>query len=137
MCVCVKHGCPRRQQSKNMAKIAKSYILTTHHPKEHVISVKCEDPIYELTVQVWLLYHHPNFKYCTLIVRGTDIQSDDPITRCPRRTFQAGGIKTTRFQYISIVYLFHVKSVCFVHHVNSICEETSTKMNKKTSTKIY
>ena len=23
----------------------------------------------------------------------TDGQTDDPITRCPRRTFQAGGIK--------------------------------------------
>ena len=71
--------------------------------------VKCEEPIDELTVQVWLLYDHPNFKYCTLFVSGTELrthrrtdrqtdgqtdgQTDDPITRCPRRTFQAGGIK--------------------------------------------
>ena len=60
--VFVKHGCPRQQQSPNMAKISKSYILTPHHPKGHVMSVKCEEPIDELTVQVWLLYHHPNFK---------------------------------------------------------------------------
>ena len=70
-----------------------------------MMSVKCEEPIDELTVQVWLLYHHPNFKHCTLLVSGTEFrtdgrtngrtdgQTDDPITRCPRWTFQAGGIK--------------------------------------------
>ena len=29
----VKHGCPRRQQSQNKAKISKSYILTLPHPR--------------------------------------------------------------------------------------------------------
>ena len=29
----VKHGCPRRQQSRNMAKIPKSYILAQPHPR--------------------------------------------------------------------------------------------------------
>ena len=29
----VKHGCPRRQQNQNMAKISKSYILTPPHPR--------------------------------------------------------------------------------------------------------
>ena len=43
-----------------------SYILTPTHPQRHVMSVKCEEPIDELTVQVWLLYHHPNFKCHTL-----------------------------------------------------------------------
>ena len=69
------------------------------------MSVKCEEPIDELTVQVWLMYDHPNFKYCTLFVSGmelrtngqtdgrTDEPTDDPNTRCPRGTFQAGGIK--------------------------------------------
>ena len=71
----VKHGCPRRQQSPNMAKISKSYILTPSHPQGHGMSVKCEEPIDELTVQVWLLYHHPNFKYCTLIVSGTELRT--------------------------------------------------------------
>ena len=101
----VKHGCPRRQQSQNMAKISKSYILTPPHPQGHGMSVKCEELIDELTVQVWLLYDHQNFKYCTLFVRGTELQTDrqtdrqtdkqtdDPNTRCPRRTFQARGIK--------------------------------------------
>ena len=74
--VFVKHGCPRRQQSQNMAKISKSYILTPPHPQGQVMSEKCEEPIGELTVQVWLLYHHPNFKYCTLFVSGTELQTN-------------------------------------------------------------
>ena len=36
---------PPGQQSQTMAKISKSYILT----------VKCEQPLNKLTVQVWLL----------------------------------------------------------------------------------
>ena len=91
--VFVKHGCPRGQQRQNMAKISKSYILTP--PQGQVMSEKCEEHVDELTVQVWLLYHHPNFKYCTLFVSGTELQTngqtnrqtneqmDDPITRCP------------------------------------------------------
>ena len=47
-------------------------------------------------VTVWD-YHHPNFKYCTLFVSGTELRTDrrtdDPITRYPQRTFQAGVIK--------------------------------------------
>ena len=95
----VKHGCPRQQQSKYGKNLR--VILTLPHPQGHVMSVKCEEPIDALTVQVWLLYHYPNFKYCTLFESGmelrtdgqTDGQTDDPITRCPRWTFQAGGIK--------------------------------------------
>ena len=70
--VFVKHGCPRQQQSQTMAKISKSYILTLHHPQGHVMSVKCEQPLAELTGPVWLLYDHPNFKYCTLFIRDTE-----------------------------------------------------------------
>ena len=47
------------------------------------------------------MYDHKNFKYCTLFVCRTELrtdgqtdrQTDDPNTICPRRTFQAGGIK--------------------------------------------
>ena len=49
-----------------MAKISKSYILTPPHPQGHVMSVKCEQPLDELKVQVWLLYDPPNFKYIVL-----------------------------------------------------------------------
>ena len=107
----VKHGCPRRQQSQNMAKISKSYILTPPHPQGQVMSVKCEEPIDELTVQVWLLYDHPNFKYCTLFVSGTELRTDrrtDGQTdkRTDRRTirlldapggpFRPGALKTSK-----------------------------------------
>ena len=74
--VFVKHGCPQRQQSKNMAKISRSYILTPPDPQGHVLSVKCEEPIDELTVQVLLLYYHQNLKYCALFVSGTELQTD-------------------------------------------------------------
>ena len=70
--VFVKHGCPRLQQSQNMAKISKSYILTPPHLQGHVVSAKCKEPIDELTIQVWLLYHQPNFRLCTLFVSGTE-----------------------------------------------------------------
>ena len=68
------------------------------------MSVKSEEPIDELTVQVCLLYHHSNFKYYTLFERGMELrtdsqidgQTDDPITRCPWRIFQAGSLKTQR-----------------------------------------
>ena len=70
-CVC-ETKCPRQQQSQNMAKISKSYILTPPHPQGHVLSVNCEEPTDELTVQVWLLYHQQNFKYCTLFLSGME-----------------------------------------------------------------
>ena len=35
----------------------------------HGMSVKYEEPLNELTVQVWLLYHHPNFNYWTVCKR--------------------------------------------------------------------
>ena len=53
------------------------------------MSVKSEEPLDELTVQVWLLYLHPNFNYWTLFLsrtelrtdRQTDRRTDEPITR--------------------------------------------------------
>ena len=51
--VFVKHRCPRQQQSQNMAKISKKYILTLPHPQGHVMSVKCEEPKDEILFQVW------------------------------------------------------------------------------------
>ena len=52
---------PDGQKSQNMAKNFKSYILTLSHPKGRVMSAKCDELIDELAVQVWLLYHHPDF----------------------------------------------------------------------------
>ena len=68
--------CTGKKKNKNKNKISKSYISTLPQPRGHGMSVKCEEPIDELTFQVWLLYHHPNFKYCTLFVSGTEIQTD-------------------------------------------------------------
>ena len=89
--VFVKHGCPRRQQSQNMAKISKSYILTQPHPQGHVMSVKCEEPIDELSVQVWSLHHHQNYKYCTLFVSGTELRTDKQTNRRTIRLLDAPG----------------------------------------------
>ena len=36
-------------------KIFKSHILTPLHPQGHVMSGECEQPLDEITVQVWLL----------------------------------------------------------------------------------
>ena len=74
-CVC-ETRMPPAAKSQNMAKISMSYILTPPNPQGHGMSVKCEQPLDELTVQVWLLYHHSNFKYCTLFVSGTELQTD-------------------------------------------------------------
>ena len=83
-------------------QISKSYIFTLPHPQGHVMSVKCEQPLDELTVQVCLLYDHPNFKYCTLFIRGTELPTDRQMDGqtdrrtiqtldAPRHTFQAGA----------------------------------------------
>ena len=54
-----------------------------------MMSVKCEEPIDELTVQFWLLYHHPNFKYCTLSVSRTKLRTDGQTNgRADRRTIR-------------------------------------------------
>ena len=98
----VKHRCPRRQQSQNMANISNSYILTPSHRQGHVMSVKCAEPIVELTVKfgyciITLTLYIALCKRDGITERQTDGQTDgrtdDPITRCPRWTFQAGGIK--------------------------------------------
>ena len=62
-------------------KISKSQILTPPKPQGHVISVKCEKPLDELTVQVWLHYDQPNFKYCTLCISGTELRTDGQTDR--------------------------------------------------------
>ena len=65
------------------------------------MSVKCEQPLDELTVQVWLLYGHPNFKYCTLFISGTELRTDKrtdgqmiQTLDAPGGPFRPGGIKT-------------------------------------------
>ena len=68
-------GGPFRRGGIKMAKISMS-TYDPAPPQGHVMSVKCEEPIDELTAQVWLLYDHPNFKYYSLFVSGTELQTD-------------------------------------------------------------
>ena len=129
--VFVKHGCPRRQQSQTMAKISKTYILILLQLQGHVMSVKCEQPLDELTVQVWLLCDHPNFKYCTLFISWTELrtdgltngQTDDPNNRCPRRTFQAGDIKITKFKVLRFSFIYENKRPKLVLHREPECHQ--------------
>ena len=56
------NGCPGSIKVKIRKNLSTSYILT----QGHVMSIKRDQTFHELPVIVWLLYHHPNFKYCTL-----------------------------------------------------------------------
>ena len=100
ICVCETRMPPAATKS-NMAKISKSYILTPPNPQGQVMSEECEQPLDELTVQVWLhCITTQTFNIALGLKAGrnyrqTDRQTDDPITRCPRRTFQAGGHKNS------------------------------------------
>ena len=76
---------PPLETKSKYGKISKSYILTPPHPPGHVMSVKCEQPLDELTVQVWLMYDHQNFKFCIvckqdgILNKRTDQSTDNPI----------------------------------------------------------
>ena len=96
-CVCETRMPPAATKSK-YDKISWSQILTPPHRQGHAMSVKGEQPLDELTVQVWLLYDHPNFKYCKCkwggIMDGrTDRRTDDLITRCPGGPFRPRAYK--------------------------------------------
>ena len=58
---------PGGNKVKIWQKCLSPSFLTLPHPQGHVKSVRCEQPLDELTVQVWFLYDHPNFKCCFYI----------------------------------------------------------------------
>ena len=70
----VKHRCPGRNKVKIQQNSFKSYILTPPHPQGQVMSVKCEEPIDEispnlanaLTPKILIL----------LFVSGTELRKD-------------------------------------------------------------
>ena len=67
----------RDAPGSNKVKISKSYILTPPNPKGQVMSVKSEQPKDKLTVHIWLLYDHPNFKmWAAQNYRQTEKQTD-------------------------------------------------------------
>ena len=75
--VFVKHRCPWQQQSQNMTKSPSPTFWPPPHPQGHVMSVKYEQLLDELSVQhiqVWLKYHHSNIKYFTLFVSSTELR---------------------------------------------------------------
>ena len=47
--------------------------ITPALPRGQVMAERCEQTLHELTVQVWLLFHHSE-KYCTLFLSGTEIR---------------------------------------------------------------
>ena len=102
------------------------------------MSVKCEQPLDKLTVQVWLLYDHPNFKYCTLFASGTELRTDGHtngqtdgwtdrqmiwLLDSPDEPFPAGGIKTDRQTNIQLQYIMYVnlrsKLPCHPHWLDT------------------
>ena len=115
--VLVKHGCP----GSNKVKIWQTYVSPTFwHPGEHGMSVKCEDPIDEPTVQVCYLSSTIGKLKILHFVRGTELPTDrqtyrqtngltdgqidgQTITRCPRRTFHYIGVPNTTTATIFIL----------------------------------
>ena len=55
-----------------------SYILSPAPPQGHVMSVRCEQPLNELTAQVWLRYYHQtlNIALKMTVVGIMDKQTD-------------------------------------------------------------
>ena len=73
-------------------KISKSYLLTPTPPYGHIKPVQCEQPLDQLQVQVWLLYHHSNLKIMHF-VSGTELRTNRQtiwFLDTPQKTFQAG-----------------------------------------------
>ena len=75
--------CPQQQQSPYHTEILLFYNFRLPTSMGFSkISVKSEQPIYELAVQLWLLYNRYHLKF-DVIMDKTDRQTDNPNTRCP------------------------------------------------------
>ena len=72
-----------------MAKLSKSDILTPT-PRAHDAG-EVWTTLRWLTVQVWLLYDHPNFKYCTFFVHGMELQTNGRTDRQTIRFLDVPG----------------------------------------------
>ena len=73
----VKHKCTGSNKFKWRQKF-QSYILATHPPQGHVMSLSYDQPLGSLTVQVWLLnYVYPNLNYCTSFEVGRNYRQKD------------------------------------------------------------
>ena len=111
----MKHGCPQWQQSQTMAKISKSYILTLPPGACDVSEVwaTLRWTYSQSLVTVWPPQTLNNALCLHTYISGaelrTDGQTDDPNTRCPQLTFQAGGIKIT---VIIATFYFALDDLC-------------------------
>ena len=111
--VFVKHGCPWQQQNQNMAKISVLYFDPT--PPLGMCDVSEVWGILRWTYNQSLVTVSSPKLEILHFVSGTELQIDkqmdgrldDPITRCPRRTFQAGGIKNILKNYSIILIVFN------------------------------
>ena len=84
------------------------------------MTVKFEAPIDEPTVKVLLLYHHPNFKYCSLFVSGMELGTDGWTDRqtngwrirlldAPGGPFRLGH-KNLFMQLVLLIHIYVVKA---------------------------
>ena len=71
-----RHVCETWMPQAVTKSKSQSHTFLSPNLKGHMVSAKYEQPLDELTVQVWLLYDHPNFKYCTLYVCGTKLRTN-------------------------------------------------------------
>ena len=110
--VFVKRGCPRWQQSPNMAKFVSPKFWPRPNPRGMWCQWSVRNPW--MNLQSKFGYTRPPklyilrfvYKWDGITDGQTDGRTDDPNTRCPRRTFQAGGIKTPSY-WISAEQITH------------------------------
>ena len=119
---------PRRQQSSNLAKKSLSPKFWPHPtPPQGACDVsEFWEPLRWTFSQSLVSFWPPKPKIFHFIYkrdgitygqtdRQTDRQTDGPITRCPRRTFQAGGINIQLYFHIFWDYNVHTVSGNIVH----------------------
>ena len=71
------------------------------------MSKKSERPLGKLTIQVWLLYDRPNFKYLNIISGtelGTNGQADKHVDRQTIQTLESHSVGIARYA-VSILQL--------------------------------
>ena len=99
---------PSAATKSKYCKISKSQILIPPHPQGNVMSVKCEKPLDELTVQVWLLNDHQN---------GYSVPDNGGnLVREERRFYQTDQI-SVRFDRQTIYFAKSVITSFLKHHI--------------------
>ena len=90
----MKHGCPRWQQSPNMAKPLSPRFWPRPTPRGMWCQWSVRNPWMNLQSKFGYCKTIQTLNIALLSKRGRNYgRTDDPNTRCPPWTFQAGGIK--------------------------------------------